>query len=190
MTERLNWTDRASPSLAAKNIINMISVSTIWWYPCVESSLCCWKRVSSMTSVFSWKNFVSLCPASFCIPRTNLPVTPGISWLPTFAFQPPIMKRTSFLVLVLKGLVGLHRFVQLQLLSNRGWCIDMVYWDIEWFVLEMNKDHSVTFDTALKNCISDSFVHCDGYSISSKGFLITVVDIMVIWIKFAHSCPF
>ena len=32
-------------------------------------------------------NSVSLCPASFCIPKLNLPVTPGISWLPTFAFQ-------------------------------------------------------------------------------------------------------
>ena len=30
---------RASPSLAAKNIINLISVLTIWWCPCVESSL-------------------------------------------------------------------------------------------------------------------------------------------------------
>ena len=50
-----------------------------------------------MTSVFSWENSISLCPASFCTPRPNLPVTPGISWLPTFAFQSPIMKRTSFL---------------------------------------------------------------------------------------------
>ena len=30
----------------------------------------------------------------------------------------------------------------------------------------------------------------DGYSISSKGFLSTVVDIMIIRIKFACSCPF
>ena len=28
-----------------------------------------------------------------------------------------------------------------------------------------------------------SFVDCDGYSISSKGFLPTVVDIMVIWVN-------
>ena len=27
--------------------------------------------------------------------RPNLPVTPGVSWLSTFAFQSPIMKRTS-----------------------------------------------------------------------------------------------
>ena len=32
-----------------------------------------------MTSVFSWQNSVSLWPASFCTPRPNLPVPPGIS---------------------------------------------------------------------------------------------------------------
>ena len=35
--------------------------------------------------------------ASFCTPWPNLPVTPGVSWLPIFAFQSPIMKMTSFL---------------------------------------------------------------------------------------------
>ena len=30
-----------------------------------------------MTSVFPWQNSISLCPASFCTPRSNLPVTPG-----------------------------------------------------------------------------------------------------------------
>ena len=57
---------------------------------------CCWKRVFAMTSAFSWQNSVSLCPASFCTPKPNLPVTPGISWLPTFAFLSPLMKRTYF----------------------------------------------------------------------------------------------
>ena len=46
------------------------------------------------------------------------------------------------------------------------------------------KDHSVVFEIASKYGISDSFVDHDGYSISSKGFLPTVVDIMVIWVKF------
>ena len=50
-----------------------------------------------MTSAFSWQNSISLCPASFHIQRPNLPVTPVVSWLPTFEFQSPIMKRTSFL---------------------------------------------------------------------------------------------
>ena len=50
-----------------------------------------------MTSAFSWQNSISLCPASFHIPRPDLTVTSGVSWLPTFAFQSPMMKRTSFL---------------------------------------------------------------------------------------------
>ena len=70
-----------------------------------------------MTGVFSWKNYFSLCPASFCTPRPILPVTPGIFLLLSFAFQSPMIGWTSFLfLLVLEGLVGLHRMVQLQLL--------------------------------------------------------------------------
>ena len=33
------WLYRASSTFAAENIINLISVLTIWWCPCVESSL-------------------------------------------------------------------------------------------------------------------------------------------------------
>ena len=84
-------------------------------------------------------------------------------------------------MLVLKVLVGLHRTVQLQLLpSITDWGIGLDYGDIEWFALEMNRDHSVVFETASKYCISESFVDHDGYSISPKGFLPTVVDIMVL----------
>ena len=64
--------------------------------------------------------------------------------------------------------------------SITGWGIDLDYGDIEWFALEMNRDHSVIFETASKYCISDSFVDHDSYSISSKGFLPAVVDIIVI----------
>ena len=46
------------------------------------------------------------------------------------------------------------------------------------FALEMNRDHSVIFETASKYCILDSFVDYDGYSISSNRFLPTVEDIM------------
>ena len=63
-------------------------------------------------------------------------------------------------------------------ITDRG--IDLDYCDTEWFALEANRDHSVIFETASKYCTSDSIVDCDGYSISSKGFLPTVVDIMVI----------
>ena len=80
-------------------------------------------------------------------------------------------------MLVLKGLVGLHRTLHFSFFSVTGWGIDLDYRDTEWFALETNRDHSVIFETASKYCISDTFVNYDGYSISSKGFLPTVVDI-------------
>ena len=103
-----------------------------------------------MTSAFSWQNSVSLCPASFCAPRPNFPVTPGISWLPTFAFQSPIMKRISILVLVLEGLVVLYRIVQLQLLQHYWSGHRLDYCDIEWFALETNRNYSIVFEIASK----------------------------------------
>ena len=83
-------------------------------------------------------------------------------------------------MLAVEGLVGLHRTVQLQLFRVTGQGIGLDYCDIEWFALEMNRDHSVILEIASKYCISESFVDHDGHSISSKGFLPTVVDIMVI----------
>ena len=73
-------------------------------------------------------------------------------------------------MLVLKGLIGLHTTIQLQLLQNSQ-SIDLDYRDIEWVAQETNRDHSVVFEIASKYCILDFFVDHDGYSISSKGFL-------------------
>ena len=81
-------------------------------------------------------------------------------------------------MLVLIGLVCLHSTSASFSITGQG--IDLDYCDIEWFALEMNRDYSVIFEIASKYCISDSFVDYDGYSISSKGFLPTVVDMMVI----------
>ena len=178
------WLYRASPSSAAENIINLILVLTIWWCPRVDSSL-----VLLEEGALSWQNPVSLCPTSFCTPRPNLPVTPGISWLPTFTFQSPMMNKTAFLGVSSEGLVGLHRMVQLQLLQcywlghRLGYCV------IEWFGLETNRSFCRFWD-CMKYCILDSFVDYEGYSISSKGFLPTVLDIMIIWVKFTHWGPF
>ena len=74
--------------------------------------------------------------------------------------------------------------------SITGQGIDLDYCDIEWFALEMDRNHSVIFETAPKYCISDYFADYEGYPISSKEVLPTVLDIIVIWIKFAHSGPF
>ena len=90
------------------------------------------------------------------------------------------MKRTSFL-----GVSSRRSCRSSQNHSNSassalvfGACTWITH--IEWFALEMNRDHSVIFEIVPKYCILDSFVDYEGYSISSKGFLSTAVDIMVI----------
>ena len=142
-----------------------------------------------MTSTFPWQNFIHLFHASFHTPRPNLPVTPGVSWLPTFVFHSPIIKRTSFGVLVLEGLVGLHRTLQLQLLQwycLLTWITEMLNglpWKQTEIILSFLRLPPST------NILA-SFVDYEDYSISSKGFLPMVADIMVIWVKFTHSSPF
>ena len=61
-----------------------------------------------------------------------------------------------FWVLVLKGLVGLHRTINFSFFSITGQGLDLDYCDIEWFALEMNQDHYDIFETACKYCILDS----------------------------------
>ena len=70
--------------------------------------------------------------------------------------------------------------INFSLFGISGRVIDLDYCDVEWFALEMNRDHSVGFETVPKHCISDSLVDYEGYSISSKGFLPTVEYTMVI----------
>ena len=65
-----------------------------------------------------------------------------------------------------------------SLFSITGQGIDLNYCGIDWFAFEMNRGHSVIFEIVSKDCILDSFLDQDGYSISSKGFFPTVVDIM------------
>ena len=133
-----------------------------------------------MTSAFSWQNSISLCPASFCTPRLNLPVTPGVSQLPTFAFQSPIMKRTSFLGVSSRRscrssqnpstsassalMVGAQTWITV-ILNGLPW-----KWT-EIILLFLRLPPSIAFWT---------LVDYDGYFISSKGFLPTVLDIKVI----------
>ena len=73
-------------------------------------------------------------------------------------------------MLVLKGLGVFIEPFNFSFFSVTGQGIELDYRDIEWFTLEMNRDHSVVFEIASKYCISDSFVELDGYSISSWDF--------------------
>ena len=98
-----------------------------------------------------------------------------------FCFPVPYNEKDIFWrVLVLEGLLGLQSTnFSFSFFSVTGWGIRLDCCDIAWFALEMTRDHSVVFEIASKYCILDSFVDHDGYSISSKGFLYTVADIMV-----------
>ena len=53
-------------------------------------------------------------------------------------------------MLILEVLVSLHRTVQPQLLQRYSRGIDLDYRGVEWFALEMNRDHSVVFEIAPK----------------------------------------
>ena len=108
------WLYRASPSLAAKNIINLILVLTICDVHVESHLLYCWKRVFAMTSVFSWQNSVSLCPALFVLQgQICLLLQVFLDFLLLHS-SPLWWKGHLFLVLVLEGLVGLHQFSSVQ----------------------------------------------------------------------------
>ena len=64
--------------------------------------------------------------------------------------------------------------------SVTGQSIDLDYCDIEWFTLEMNREIILSFLRLHPSTAFWTLVDYDGYSISSKGFSPTVVDIMII----------
>ena len=57
-------------------------------------------------------------------------------------------------MLVIEGLVGLHRTVSFSFFSIADQGSDLDYCDVERFALETNRDHSVIFEIASKYCIS------------------------------------
>ena len=144
--------------------------------------LCCWNRVFAMTSTFSQQNSISLCPASFCTPRSNLPVTYSRNLFTSYFFIPLPYdeKHIYFWCQFQKVLQVFTEPFNFSFFSITGWGIDLDYCDIEWFALEMNRDYCVIFEIASKYCILDSFADYEVYSISSKGFFLTVVYITVI----------
>ena len=111
------WLYRASPSLAAKNIINLISVLAIWWCPCVQSSFVVlegcllWPVCSLGKTLLAFVLLHSVLQGQIC---PLLQVLLGFLLLQS---SPLWWKGHLFKVLVLEGLVGLHKTVQLQLLQ-------------------------------------------------------------------------
>ena len=100
-------------------------------------------------------------------------------------------KGHHFGVLVLEGLVGLHRTIQLQFLPH--------YWSghrlgLPWYWMVCLGNEQRLF-CHFWDCIQ--VLHFGLFCwlwwllhFFSKGFFPTVVDIMVSWVKFTHSSPF
>ena len=110
---------RASPSLAAKNIIHLISVLIIWWCPCLESSLVLLEEGVCYDQCVL---LAELCYPLPCFLLYSKAKFAGYSrYLLTsyFCIPAPYDEKDVFLGgLVLEGLVGLHRTFQLQLLQH------------------------------------------------------------------------
>ena len=134
-----------------------------------------------MTSKFSWQNcysftcFILYSKAKFacysCYSR----------YLVTSYFCIPVPyneKDIFFGVLILEGVEGLHKTVQLQFLQHQ-WLENIRFvmlnglpWKQTKIIQSFLRLHPGTAFWTL--------VDCEGYSISSKGFLPTVVDVTVI----------
>ena len=168
------WLYRASPSSAAKNIINLISPLTVWWCPCVESSLMLLEEGVCYDQCVLLMKFGLPLPCFILPSKAKLACylrVQGISWIPILHSNPLWWKGHLFLVLVLEGLIGLHRTVQLQLLWHQWlrhrlgllWC---------WMVCLGNNQ---IIQSSLRMHPSTAFrtlVDYKGYSVSSKGFLL------------------
>ena len=72
-----------------------------------------------MTGTFSWQNLLLASVLLHFVLQVQTCLLLQISLdFPTFAFQSPTMKRTSFGELALEGFVVLHRTFQLSLLQH------------------------------------------------------------------------
>ena len=109
---------RASPSLAAKNIINLISVLTIWWCPCLVISCVVWRGCLLWPVNSLGKTLLAFVLLHFVLQgQICLLLQVFLDFLLLHS-SPLWWKGHLFWVLVLEGLIGLHRTIQLQLLQH------------------------------------------------------------------------
>ena len=89
------WLCTPSPSSAMKNVINLISVLTIWWCPCVKSSLVLfWKGVCYDKSILLAK-FCQPLPCFILYSKARLACYSRYVLCSYFAFQSLMMNQFS-----------------------------------------------------------------------------------------------
>ena len=112
------WLYRASPSSATKNVINLISVLTIWWCSYVESSLVLWEEGVCYDQCILLVKLLAFALLHFVL-QGQICLLLHVSHDFLLLHSSPLWRKGYLLwVLVLKGLIGLHRTVQLQLLQH------------------------------------------------------------------------
>ena len=129
-----------------------------------------------MTTAFSWQN--SYQPSPCFIPYSKDKFAYYFRYVLTSYFCIPVPYSEKDIFFGCQFQTVLQVFTEpfnLSFLSITGQDIDLDYCDIEWFALEMNRDHFI-FEIASKYCILDSFVNYEDHPTSSKGFLPSVVD--------------
>ena len=136
------WLYTASPSLAAKNIINLILVLTIWWCPYVESSFelleedVCYDQCILLAKLY-WP-----LPCFILYSKAKYTCCYRYFFTSYFCISVPYNEKDIFFWdLVLKGLVGLHRTIQLQLLQHY-WLGHRLGLPWEWMVFFLNEERS------------------------------------------------
>jgi len=143
---------RACPSLAVKSVISLISVLIVWWCPCVVFSCvigsgCLLWPVHSLGKAFTLLH--SVLQGQICL---LLQVSLDFLLLHS---SPLSWRGHLFWVLVLEGLVGLHRTVRLQLLQHywSGHRCGLLWY---WMICLGNEQRSFVFEIVSKYCILDS----------------------------------
>ena len=90
------WLYRASPSLAAENIISLISVLTIWWCPCVESSLVLLEKGVCYDQCIRLAKLCESLPCFILYSKAKLACYSRCLLTFYLCIQSSMMKRTSF----------------------------------------------------------------------------------------------
>ena len=186
------WLYRASLPLTAKNIISLIWVLTMYGQ-CLCINLFSWvvgKGCLLWPSCSLDKTLLAFTLLHFVLwGQTCLLFLVSLDLL-LLLFNLLWLKGYLFWCFFLENIVGLHRTNQLPLLQHQwlGHRLGLLKY---WMICLGNELRSFcNFWDCTQVLFFGLFIDYEGYSISSKGFLLPVVYTMVIWIKFIHSHPF
>ena len=112
-----------------------------------------------MTSAFSWQNSYQPLPCFILYSKAKFACYSRYLLISYFCIPVPYSEKEIFLGCQFQKVLQVFiELFNLSFFSITGQGIDLNYCDIEWFALEINRGHFVTFEVASKYCISDSLL--------------------------------